>query len=116
MLGHVALHDAAADPTLPAAQRATGLAADRLAVVARLLVSPDARRRGLGRTLLCTATAAAHAHGLRPVLDVLQADSGPVRLYEATGWRRLEPLTLPIEGHPALLLWVYLGPPPRPAG
>jgi GNAT superfamily N-acetyltransferase len=77
VLGHVALHEAAADPTLLAAQRATGLAADRLAVVARLLVSPDARRRGLGRRLLLAATAAAHATGLRPVLDVIQADSGP---------------------------------------
>jgi GNAT superfamily N-acetyltransferase len=115
LVGHVALHDAAGDPTLPAAQRRCGLPAAGLAVVARLLVSPDARRLGVGRALLRAATEHAHAEGRRPVLDVIQADSGPVGLYERAGWERLEPLILPIEGHPSLLLWVYLGPaPPAP--
>lgn len=111
LLGHVAVHDAAGDPTLDAARRRTGLPAERLAVVARLLVSPDARRLGVGRALLDAATAHAHAQGQRPVLDVVQADVAPVSLYERAGWERLEPLTLPVEGHPSLLLWVYLGPP-----
>ena len=111
LVGHVALHDAAGDPTLDAAQRRTGLPAERLAVVARLLVSPDARRLGVGRALLDAATEHAHAQGRRPVLDVIQVDRGPVSLYERAGWERLEPLTLPVEDHPPLLLWVYLGPP-----
>lgn len=116
LLGHVALHAAAGDPTLPAARRRTGLPAGRLAVVARLLVSPDARRRGVGRALLAEATARAHDGDRRPVLDVIQVDAGPVGLYERTGWERLEPLVLPVEGHPALLLWVYLGPAPAAWG
>ncbi|GAA1852508.1 GNAT family N-acetyltransferase [Microlunatus capsulatus] len=112
VLGHVGLHAAAGDPTLPAARRATGLPPDRLAVVARLLVSPGARRRGVGRALLARVTAQAHADGRRPALVVLPEDAGPVGLYEAAGWRRLEPLTLAVEGHPDLHLQVYLGPPP----
>ncbi|CAA9288832.1 MAG: hypothetical protein AVDCRST_MAG48-359, partial [uncultured Friedmanniella sp.] len=52
LLGHVALHEADGDPTLPAAQRATSLPAARLAVLARLLVAAGARRRGVGRALL----------------------------------------------------------------
>ena len=112
VVGHVAVHGAAGDPTLGAAQRRTGLPAERLAVVARLLVSPNARRLGVGRALLQAATEHAHAHGQQPVLDVVQVDAGPVGLYEHAGWERLEPLTLPVEGHPSLLLWLYLGPAP----
>jgi len=110
LVGHVAVHRAAGDPVLAAAQRRTGLAPEHLAVVARLLVSPDARRLGVGRALLDRATRHAHAQGSRPVLDVIQVDDAPARLYERAGWERLEPVTLPIEGQQPLLLWVYLGP------
>ena len=110
VVGHVALHDAAVDPTLPAAQRATGLPSDRLAVLARLLVSPQHRGAGLGRELLQTATARARGRGQRAVLDVVQDAAAPVRLYEAQGWQRLEPLSLPIPGGASLDLWVYLAP------
>jgi GNAT superfamily N-acetyltransferase len=111
ILGHVALHRAADDPTLAAAQRATGLAPSRLAVVARLLVSPGHRRQGVGQALLTTAMARACARGQRAVLDVVQDATAPVALYEATGWQRLEPLQLPLPGGVRLDLWVYLSPP-----
>ena len=111
VVGHVAVHDAALDPTLPAAQRHTALPPARLAVVARLLVSPDLRRSGAGRALLEHATRHAHAHGQRPVLDVQQHSAAPIALYERSGWRRVEPLTLPIEDREPILLWVYVGPP-----
>jgi GNAT superfamily N-acetyltransferase len=112
VVGHLAVHDAARDPTLPAAQRHTGLPPAGLAVVARLLVSPDLRRSGAGGALLDEATRHAHARGQRPVLDVQQQCAAPIALYERRGWRRLEALTLPVEGQEPLLLWVYLGPPP----
>ena len=111
-VGHVAVHDASGNPVLPAAQAATGAEPAALAVVARLLVSPDARRTGVGARLLDEATAWVHAQGRRPVLDVLQDEPGVIALYERRGWQRLDPVVLPIEGHEPLLLWVYLGPPP----
>ena len=110
IVGHVGLHNAAVDPTFNAAQRATGLGADRLAVVARLLVAPLARRAGLGRALLETATSHARLKGRRAVLDVVQDAAAPIALYEATGWTRLEPLTLDFKDGTSLDLWVYLGP------
>lgn len=110
VVGHVALHRAADDPTLAAAQRATGLAPGRLAVVARLLVSPGHRRDGVGRALLDRAVARAGERGQRAVLDVVQDAAAPVALYEASGWERLEPLALHFPGDVRLDLWVYLAP------
>lgn len=109
VVGHVALHDAAGDPTLPAAQRATGLPAERLAVVARLLVSRAAQGRGLGTRLLRHADAQARAGGRRAVLDVVQEAPGAVAMYDAAGWQRLEPVVLPLPDGD-LSLWVYLSP------
>jgi GNAT superfamily N-acetyltransferase len=110
IVGHVGLHYAAVDPTLMAAQRATGLGPDQLAVVARLLVAPLARRAGLGRALLETAASHVRSKAQRAVLDVAQDADAPIALYEATGWTRLEALTLDFEDGTSLDLWVYLGP------
>jgi GNAT superfamily N-acetyltransferase len=110
LVGHVALHAAHNDPTLPAAQRATGLPADGLAVVARLLVAPAARRQGLGKVLLAHATTQARAAGQRAVLDVTRDADGPIAMYEAAGWSRLEPATLTFDDGASLALWVYLSP------
>lgn len=110
IVGHVGLHHAASDPTLNAAQRATRLDAEQLAVVARLLVAPLARRTGLGRALLDTAASHARSEGQRAVLDVVQDAAAPIALYEATGWTRLEPLTLDVKDGNSLDLWVYLAP------
>lgn len=110
IVGHIALHESPVDPTLPAAQRATGLPPEGLAVVARLLVDPTIRRAGVGRELLATATQHAAAQRQRCVLDVVRDAHAAIAFYEAAGWQRLEPLTLTFEGRAALDLWVYLGP------
>lgn len=110
VVGHVALHVAAVDPTLLAAQRATGLPPEGLAVLARLLVAPNARRAGLGRELLDLATSHARSRGQRAVLDVVQSAHAPIALYEAAGWTRIEPLRLKVSEMTALDLWVYLSP------
>jgi GNAT superfamily N-acetyltransferase len=115
VVGQVALHSAAGEPVLALAQQATGLPVEGLAVLARLLVDPDARGRGVGRALVRTAVACAHATGRRPVLDVLMSTPGPIALYESEGWARLGPTTLDLAalGYgdvPPLRLWVYLGP------
>ena len=115
VVGQVALHRAEGEPVLALAQEATGLPADRFAVLARLLVHPDVRGRGVGRALVRTATARAYATGRRAVLDVLQSTTGPARLYESEGWTRLGPTSLDLSGFgygdvPPLQLWVYLSP------
>jgi len=67
--------------------RATGLPPDELGGVIRLYVDPVIRRQGLAQALLDAAAAAAVAHGLLPVLDVV-ADSHPaIALYERAGWQ-----------------------------
>lgn len=93
LVGHVLLRRRSAGPVMQAALAATGLPADRLAVVARLLVAPRARRRGAGRALLATATARAHALGRRPVLDVVSEQRAAVALYGAEGWARVAAVT-----------------------
>ena len=115
VVGQVALHRAEGEPVLALAQEATGLPSDRFAVLARLLVHPDVRGRGVGRTLVRTASERAYATGRRAVLDVLQSTTGPARLYESEGWTRLGPTRLDLSGFgygdvPALELWVYLSP------
>ena len=109
LLGHVALHDTARDPVLRAATRATGRRADGLAVLARLIVDPRLRHRGVGRALLEVAVNYAQQAGQRVVLDVVQ-DSAAVRFYESLGWARTEPLRLQLDEVRFLDLWVYVSP------
>lgn len=110
IIGHAALHQASQDPTLAAAQRATGLPADRLAVVSRLFTSPALRRVGVGRALLRYATGQAEARGQRAVLDVGQMLHAPVALYESEGWERVDSLALRVADDAVLHLWVYISP------
>lgn len=110
VVGHVALHRAAVDPTLAAAQRATGLPAERLAVVSRLFTSPSVRRVGIGRTLLRFAVQQAQHSGQRAVLDVGKTLRAPVALYESEGWQRVDSLELHVGEGPPLDLWVYVSP------
>jgi GNAT superfamily N-acetyltransferase len=112
IVGHVALHHAAVSPMLPAAQRATGLSPDRLAMLARLLVAPTVRRQGVAQQLIAVATQHAQALGRRVVLDVVKEADTAIRLYERLGWTRLEDVQLFLRDGQVLDLWVYLSPPP----
>lgn len=88
LVGHVALRSRTSAPVMERAAAATGVDPDRLAVVARLLVAPDARRRGVGRALLDAASRTAVALGRHPVLDVVTDHAGAIALYDQAGWRR----------------------------
>jgi len=114
IVGHVALHRAASDPTFDLAHQATGLDAEHLVVVGRLFTSVNHRRRGVGQALLAWAMSAARAAGQVPVLDVGKELHAAIGLYEAAGWRRVGGFTLSLtEGD--LDLWVYIGPLPDKA-
>lgn len=71
IIGHVALHANASRRAIEMASDHLGVAPSQLGVVARLLVVPIARRRGVGRALLDTAVVSATTRGLVPILDVV---------------------------------------------
>lgn len=100
------------DLTLAVAQRTTGLPAERLVVVSRLFTAPALRRDGMGRALLRHATKQALSRGQRAVLDVGQALTAPIALYESEGWERVESLSLRVDECAVLALYVYVGPEP----
>jgi GNAT superfamily N-acetyltransferase len=114
VVGHVALHDTGASATMASGVRATGWPADRLVVVSRLLVAPTRRRGGVGRHLLATAVAEAHAGGRWPVLDVATEFDAAIALYESQGWKRAGVVTFRFKDGAArnATSFVYLGPPP----
>jgi GNAT superfamily N-acetyltransferase len=89
VLGHVALHADTAPEVMEMARLATGLEDDRLVVLARLLVAPSARRRGIGRALVERATAEAATLRCRAVLDVVKEHKDAICLYEECGWTRI---------------------------
>jgi GNAT superfamily N-acetyltransferase len=112
VVGHVALHSRGAREVMALVREAIGIEDRGVAVVARLLVSPAARRQGIGRALLATATTAATARGLRPIIDVATHHEPAIALYEAAGWIRAGATTVHIPDRAELREFVYLGPEP----
>ncbi len=86
LVGHGLLGPADEDPDLVAA---LGLAAERIGVVQRLFVRPDARRLGLAERLLTAVADAAVADGRRPALEVVADAPGAIAFYDRQGWQRL---------------------------
>jgi GNAT superfamily N-acetyltransferase len=110
IVGHVALHRTSSAPVMALAEAATGRPAAELAVVARLLVAPAARRRGIGRALLGTAAAGAVDGGRVPMLDVVPQFTSAVALYEACGWRRVGRVVVALPDGTSLDELVYVLP------
>jgi GNAT superfamily N-acetyltransferase len=75
--------------------KALGLPAERLAVVSRLFVDPDVRRRGLGRQLIRRVEQEADNRGLHPVLDVAVQNHAAIALYKDHGWLQVGNAVLP---------------------
>ena len=89
VVGHVALHPSTSQDAIDFVVARTGWSAADLGVIARLLVAPHARGRGLGRALLTTATDTATSLGRHAVLDVATEYAPAITLYESCGWHRL---------------------------
>ena len=89
IVGHVALHSSTIPDVMRLAAAHLSVPESDLGVVARLSVAPAARRRGLARRLLDTATAGARERGLVPILDVVTRYDAAIALYERAGWERL---------------------------
>ncbi|HTW08151.1 MAG TPA: GNAT family N-acetyltransferase [Acidimicrobiales bacterium] len=116
IIGHAVLKPSAAPGVLELACQASGRGADAMAVVGRLWVAPDHRRRGVARSLLATAVAAAHEAGLWPLLDTVATNARSIALYESAGWVRLGTVDVTFSGGLRLLLVAFLGPMPPAAG
>ena len=112
IVGQVALHDRTGVPAMDMAARAAGVAQVSLAAVARLVVDPAHRRRGIGRLLLDTAAREAHQHRLWPMLDVVTHHDKAVRMYEDAGWEMLGEVDTDIGGGHTIHELVFLGPRP----
>jgi GNAT superfamily N-acetyltransferase len=115
IVGHVALHPYSTAPVMDRASEALGQPVDRLGVVARLLVAPSARRRGVGQALLEVASRDAVARGLWPILDVATTLHGGIHLYESCGWTCAGQVTVRLGEELTVDELVYLGP-HRPGG
>jgi GNAT superfamily N-acetyltransferase len=112
IVGHVALHRRSLAPVMALAGQALHQPVERLGVVARLLVAPTGRHRGVGRALLEAAWADAIARDLSPILDVATEFQGAIRLYEACGWTRVGEVTVRLADGFSITEHVYLGPQP----
>lgn len=89
VVGHIALHASSSGAVMDLAVGALQVPAERLAVVARLLVGAGDRRAGIGRRLLEVAAEGARGRSLGTILDVAHQFEPAIRLYEASGWQRL---------------------------
>jgi len=112
ILGHVALHQRSSDSVLALASEALHHPADQFGVIARLLVAPEARRKGIGRLLLDTAAVDSLRRGLWPILDVVTQHRGAIMLYEQAGWVRAGQVTTKFGDGNESEEVVFLGPRP----
>jgi GNAT superfamily N-acetyltransferase len=116
LLGHVALRPRTSEAVMERAVAASGMEAGRLAVVARLLVAPAARRRGVGRELLEVACRRAAELGRHPVLDVVTDHAAAVALYDRAGWRRAGQVRVTFANGQTVDELVFIGPGPSRRG
>ena len=89
LVGHVALNDTTSQPVMKVVTEQALASAP--AYVARLLVDPSERRRGIARELLEHACDCAARVGRTLFLDVADAPTAApaIALYERSGWQRV---------------------------
>ena len=110
IVGHVALHRRSNAPVMALAAAVTGGDPEAFGVVARLLVAPSARRRGIARALLERAAGAAVERHLRPMLDVVTEHRSAIALYDRCGWQCIGSVTVGFGGGLVVEELVYLAP------
>jgi ribosomal protein S18 acetylase RimI-like enzyme len=112
VVGHVALRSRSSPEVMELAARVTGQPLERLAVVARLCVSPSSRGQGFGHDLLHIAANDAAGRGRWPVLDVATHFEAANKLYERCGWSRAGRVTVPFRDDIVFDEFVYIAPRP----
>jgi GNAT superfamily N-acetyltransferase len=96
LVGHVAVNSESNQFVMKAVREA-GIEGD-LAVVARLLVDPGARRQGIGMQLLAQARTHGELLGRTPVLDVVATSVPAVSLYREAGWKEIGEARIELPG------------------
>jgi GNAT superfamily N-acetyltransferase len=89
--------------------RDAGIGGD-IALVARLLVDPPARRQGFGALLLDHARSEAVAQGRSPVLDVVASATSAITLYRSRGWKEIGRTTFAMPDIQPIEEIVFAGP------
>ena len=111
VMGQVALHPHTGKQAMELAASSLDVGTERLGIVARLIVSPECRRNGVGRTLLERAATEAVTRGLYPMLDVATHLQPAIDLYEHCSWLRAGQVSTEFADGTALDEFVYLAPP-----
>lgn len=110
LVGHVALHEQSLPVVMRTAGEALGRADHELAVVARLIVDPVARRCGAGSALLEAAVAAARDLRRHALLDVVTRYEAANALYRSRGWLNLGEVEMAFRDGTVLRSYVYAAP------
>ena len=108
--GHVALHIRSTPTAVDLAASSLQVDTTQLAFVARLLVAPTSRGRGLGRQLLDVAAAEARHRDLVAVLDVVTTARSAIDLYEHARWTRLGAASFTLSDGTEIAEYVYAAP------
>lgn len=110
-VAHVALHRRTGLRAMAMAADALAVDTEQLGVVARLVVSPDHRRRGFAKALLERAAGAAVDRGFFPIVDVATHLGAAIALYERCGWICAGEVESAFPTGEVLKEFVYLAPP-----
>ena len=89
VIGHVAISRADEEEAVSFWINLNQESKEKVAVLARLFVVPEARKKSVGERLMREAVDYANRRGLRLVLDVLTKDASAIRLYERMGWTQI---------------------------
>ena len=109
--GHLSLHRTGETRVRPEWREAVPVPADRIAVVSRFFVAPDARGRGVGSALMGAAEGHAAARDLGLVLDVADHNHDAIAFYERRGWKRVGTASLLLDdGHSVLPVLLFVLP------
>lgn len=111
-IGHVSLHSGSSPGVVELAATELEVDPSSCGVVARLLVAPGSRRRGIGRRLLDHAATDCRRRGLTPVLDVVERFTSAISLYEHAGWVRLGSVDVRLPNGSEIREHVYSTVPP----
>jgi len=103
LCGHLSLHGTDASRARPQWGEALGVGVERLAVVSRFFVAPEARGRGIGGELITRAEQHAARQRRRVVLDVAEHNRDAIAFYERRGWLRVGSVELSLSREPGTL-------------
>lgn len=110
VVGHVCVNPLSSPAVMELATRELRADESQLAVVARLLVSGDHRRAGIGQALLRAAAGYARSLERQPILDVATHFHAAIALYERCGWRRIGMVTAHVGSDDPIDEFVYAAP------